>query len=1260
MTALVTAGHRGHPARIGPYEICGVLGVGGMGIVYDGVHSVTGQRVAVKTLHSIHHRTLHGLRTEVLALRRVSHPLVVAILEDGLLETPPWYSMERIEGRTLAEWHGQIWGNVAPHSQTVPLSLAGSVVEALTHSSEPSQTESQEGDQLPLAAAGRLEAVLTIFWRLCEPLWHVHAQGIIHRDLKPGNILLRIDDAPVIMDFGLASRSSSSADRGGLDVSIDGGGSAPYVAPEQIRGEFVDARADLYSFGCILYEALTGRPPYLGVTPREVVSKHLSEAPLPPSLLVRGVPSSIDRLVLHLLEKDPSRRLGHTDHLANALASAGRLPGRVFAPSDVSIEPYLYRPGLSGRTTVMKHVEDACRVAAKGTGSLHFVAGESGIGKTFLAVEASRLASTLDMQVIRGECQQLSTEVGGTEASAGPLLPFRRLLQLFADQCREAGHLGPPARLGGTARVLAAYEPSLASIFGMDPLPTQLALPPEANRRLVLAALLEILELIARDKPLFLILDDLQWADELSIALLESLLDGLVGKLRVVVLGLYRIEEASPQLTQLVQRMEIREIPLARLNEADIAQLVSDMLAMKSPPSSLVQFVHLRSEGNPFFAAEYLRLLANEGVLDRRDGAWTFTAPAPGEPIAGRLDAPTSIVDLIRRRLAYLGEKARRIARAAAILSREFENEVLAAVVELDEARLSVQLRELCRYQVLEAVAENRHRFVHDQLRTVISDEIPADERRRHHAACGRVLLSRTPVELHFSELAHHFRQSGETRMAIEYLEKAGHQALSRFSNAEAVKVFRELLDDASREPSLCNGPRCASWEKALGEALHGLGQLEPSRLHLQRAAALLGYEVADQPPSSHVELLRQLGRQVVHRLSRRDVAEADTERQGTLREVSRIYDRLLQIAYYQGRPLDMFTATLQTLNLAERGGPSPELGMAYAIAHAVAGILPIRGLAEIYLRKANETLAAHPDPCVDSYLQLLTGVYRSGTGEWLRARAAIDRGLELARILGFHRRRDELRLALSNWYFLRAQWQSAVNQFTADEVLGHRNDPQAHAWCYLMSAQVALVRAEGESAREALAHVRPRRGLLQRSELIWLWALEALEASRRGSRTAALEAIRAALKQVLAGPPVTFYCIEAYAVLAQVTLDLWQKTPPRAWIERAELDRLARSARDSLAAFARVFPTAVPRLLVCRGAYAWAHGRRALARRHWRRGVHEAQKLQLPHDELLLRWALAQSSSVCERESERKQILTRAQELGASALVARIEADLD
>ncbi len=278
------------------YEVGELIGRGGMASVYRGRDLTLGREVAIKILESdlaadATFRT--RFRLEAQAASRMSHPTIVRVYDagedcepdaDGGTRPVPYIVMELVSGRTLKE-----------------IIAAGPVtIDDAIHYTD-----------------GILEA-----------LEYSHRAGVVHRDIKPGNVMVTAGGHVKVMDFGIARAVSDSSSTVAETTAILG--TAAYFSPEQAKGEPVDSRADVYSAGVVLYELLTGRPPFRGETPVAVAYQHVSETPIAPSEIVDTVPRSLDAVTLRALAKDPFQRYQDAASFRAALDAArdGHAPSR--------------------------------------------------------------------------------------------------------------------------------------------------------------------------------------------------------------------------------------------------------------------------------------------------------------------------------------------------------------------------------------------------------------------------------------------------------------------------------------------------------------------------------------------------------------------------------------------------------------------------------------------------------------------------------------------------------------------------------------------------------------------------------------------------------------------------------------------------------------------------------------------------------------------------------------------------------------------
>lgn len=258
----------------GRYEITGKLGQGGMGTVYLAMDTYLKREVAVKVMNQ-HCYGTEGraiLLHEAQATARLSHPNVVMVFDVGELEHSPFVIMEYVPGRTLTEYKPQ-----------------------------------------------HLNEIVHLMRQVCAALSHAHAKGIIHRDVKPGNIIVTPEGVAKLMDFGLARVLNTK-----IEPDNSFSGTVAYVAPEQASGQGIDPRSDLYALGVMMYELCTGRLPFLGNT-IQILIKHIQEMPTPPQELNSSLPSALNELIMHLLQKQPGDRPESAQTVGHLLSILGDL-----------------------------------------------------------------------------------------------------------------------------------------------------------------------------------------------------------------------------------------------------------------------------------------------------------------------------------------------------------------------------------------------------------------------------------------------------------------------------------------------------------------------------------------------------------------------------------------------------------------------------------------------------------------------------------------------------------------------------------------------------------------------------------------------------------------------------------------------------------------------------------------------------------------------------------------------------------------------
>jgi len=826
----------------GPYAVEGMIGSGAMGIVYRARHRATHEVFALKTLRTRAPGVLAAFRREIQILAKLRHPNIARILDQGVTHGAPWFTMELVDGTSLRS-------RLRPRQ-------GGTQVSGTEHC-EALRTLADADAFAPLARLATTESsairlspdeLVRLAIPICQGLAFLHGRGVVHRDLKPENILIRNDGEPVLVDFGLVFPFGGMG-RETLELVDAGSGTFAYMAPEQRRERFVDARADLFSLGCILYESLTGALPYGLVGVHE-----LAPDPLPPSALAPEIPVALDTLVMHLLTRNPQDRIGYADDVVALLRSWG---GQDVQPSAETRTTYLYRSHFVGRRKTYDQLSQSLETATGGRGAKVFVTAASGAGKTRLVLEVAAMASERGMTVITGECLPVGT-AGGDRALSAPLHPIRRLLTAVADFCRAASGATAQKLLYGRARLLSPYERSLAELAEQVGDPEPLPLLDDAARARMLSALAALVLDFARERPLLFVVDDLQWADELSLDLLSFMTAQDCAKAPLVLLGTCRIDEMPKRLELLVHESGTVHTQIDRMDKAELGQMVGGMLALRRPPEELVDFLYAESSGNPFFLAEYLRTAIAEGRLERNtDGRWVLS----NSPLAN-VAVPIAISELIRRRLDGLDTESRRILDAAAVLGRNFDTELLAQTVDADLSEVLDAYGTLRQRQILEDDQTGVVRFVHDQLRDTAYSSIDADERTRWHqraAVSIEEYYAGSELDPYLGALGFHLAKAGAPDRAAAYFERAADLARRSYANGDAVKLYRLAIAqiDATSMRSADKSRARATVHEAVGDLLLMTGDAPAAREAFDSALA----DSAEVQPVERGRRLRKCAR---------------------------------------------------------------------------------------------------------------------------------------------------------------------------------------------------------------------------------------------------------------------------------------------------------------------------------------------------------------------------------------------------------------
>ena len=773
------------------YRLEAVIGRGGVGTVYRAVQLTLQRDVALKLLtaeQSADRSFRRMFLDESILAASLDHPHIVPVYDAGEVAEILYMSMRYVPGSDL---QGMIRreGRLSPHASVAILEQV----------------------------AGALEVA--------------HAAGLVHRDVKPSNVLISGAygaEQPLhawLGDFGL-SRRLADPDEQPTERPL---GTVHYVAPEQIRGEAVDGRADIYSLGCLLYECLTGSVPYARTSVPGVLYAHL-EAPIPPvSDRGIGLPPALDDVIAWALAKSADDRPQRATDLAHAAAQAlggatartGSARGRAASPVSSAgprPTPAGVRRSRASRPMVGRLLESEDLLsllddASAGMGGVATLSGEAGIGKTTLARQLSALAEQRGIPAVWG--------VGASAEAARPYWHWIQVVRGIAAR-RE----GPEVfkALGAVGSWLYAIVPDLE--LG---LPRPGTVGAEEGRFHLYDALLRMLEIAAEHSGLLLVLDDLHFADEATLLALSHI-SRAVGDKRILIVCTQRDLELEESRRDVAPFSELVRptlgIALKGLPAADVRRMIESR--REAPPSeALVGRIHDLTGGNPLFVSELLSLLEAERDLD--DSAIA----------AGALPLPAGVRDAITARLDMLSPAGREVLGVASVIGQQFRAGTLSAAAGTPAVELLELLDEAVRIRLVRPTTQyaDGYSFAHGLVQATLYDAIPRGRRLELHAAVGRALEQDPAVAAGegLAEIAHHYLEAApahDPQRAIEYARRAGDRAMATFAYDQAVGMYRGALGVTGLTES-----QRSELLQALGEAQMRLGDTDAARQTLLRAA---------------------------------------------------------------------------------------------------------------------------------------------------------------------------------------------------------------------------------------------------------------------------------------------------------------------------------------------------------------------------------------------------------------------------------------
>lgn len=962
-------------------------------------------------------------------------------------------------------------------------------------------------------------------------LQRMHELGILHRDLKPDNIIIRGSGHELratLVEFGLSQFEQHGASLEKTVVET-----LRYMSPEQSRiiDREVGAASDLYSLGTVFYECLGGQPLFDGDGVGEVLRQHLSSSPRLLSTMGLGVPRSVDDFLQNFLHKEPSERYASTqavlrdlEELERAIKAGHRSPRLAFHVGGGSS---IADPEFIGRETELKLLTSELERAHRGDGRIVLVEAESGGGKSRLVEEFTKLRPAVFWGQGRDHTAQQPFEIFAGLA--------RELLRKASDDPAFRDYL--QTKLHDHLESICDIFPDFTKVFGAVAPQVN---PPEALGEIrSLRALSALIDELGTDaEPAVIVLDDCQWADDLSLKLLSfwqrdpELREPQTPRYVMMIVA-YRSEEV-PSDHRLRSLKHCASLALKPFSRGDLISVIESMTGPLS--NEVYETIAELSRGNPFMVSAIVHGLVEIQALKRSDGRWICDGEKLAEAQASRRAA-----SFLAKRLSRFPAETLHLLSTGAILGKEFDLRVLALLAKKSEENCHRDLELACNRKVIWAnLSRTAYTFVHDQIRETLLALLPPAERLRRHleAAIAIEALDRSRI----FDLAYHYSEGGDLAKALPYALAAAEEARSRYSLQISARYFKIAKLGADAVGSEC---RLAAYE-GLGDVLMLLGRYDEAAIHLtaarefqadprvrarvqgkvgelyfktgdvqkaadavEEALRLLGRGVPRSALRYGVLLLWELGVQTLHSLfpraflARRQKASFEDAAQ-----VIRMYSRLAYIYWFGRGRLACGWAHLREMNLAERYPVSLELAQAYSEHAPVTTMIPWfkRGIA--YAQRSFEIRKSFGDIWGQGQSLHFYGIILYASS---RYEESIEKCTEAVRLL--ERTGDRWEVNTARWHIayghyrlgqLRKAYEISRSVYQAGLEIG---DHQAvgislAAWAKATEGRIPAEAVE-QQLRRAVGDVHTRVELLQAEALRFLHlkrpaaAVESLERAR-------------------------------------------------------------------------------------------------------------------------------------------------------------------
>ena len=591
-----------------------------------------------------------------------------------------------------------------------------------------------------------LADIISIILKVVNTVNEIHSQSIIHRDIKPHNIVFNEKTGNLnIIDFGSASRLPKQNSFIPLSSSIEG--TLAYISPEQTgrMNRSVDYRTDFYSLGVTFYQLLTGELPFLYSDPMELVHAHIAKSPLTPYQRCK-IPKIISDIVMKLLEKNPDDRYqsaaGIYHDLEFCLNNIENIESVEFQIGNSDISSKFKIPDkLYGRTKEILKIVKSVKRASEGNVELVIISGRSGTGKSALLEEVEKSLVEQKGFFCSGKFEQFSQSNPYKVIAKSFSGPIKQILTQNEDSIYRWREI-LLNELEGNGKLISDLLPELESLIGVQPEVTLLS-PTKEQNRLHLVFQKFIKTFCSSEHPLVICLDDLQWADAVSLNLIQSILSDFELRYILFILAFRNNEIRFENQFSLGMRnwlknlFEYKSILLEPISKFDINHLVTDTLGHDTETSKeLVEILYEKTQGNPFFVKEVFKNLYDKGCIYFSNGVWNWDI----DTIKSVIRISENVVSLMIEKIQDLSVNSIMTMKLAACVGDWFRISVFAGIQNKSLEKTLEDLQQIAN-EGLMAFRNSSVGFVQDEVREAVYTMLTAEEKSQFHYRIGSFYL---------------------------------------------------------------------------------------------------------------------------------------------------------------------------------------------------------------------------------------------------------------------------------------------------------------------------------------------------------------------------------------------------------------------------------------------------------------------------------------------------------------------------------------